>query len=267
MHLLTNAGLGDEKNRNSAYYRRVDELSQLLTKTYTHVKEKRRLAERHLGSNLDRSRLRIGQELLDVAALKRGYKRLGTSMAYKRNELRELTEILLRTMGEEMPHHIERQFREKAPSTEREAYYMQVLLEVLTAVALRFSTAMPASDMLTPLEERYNELDGQGTSQLSMSRLLIDALNKKIQAADLDEDERAAGQVTTQQFDDALAAQAVAAWSQVLWEKKDPELDLVLASGGVVAKLVNKGYNAQTVKRSRYSYQSFWPQPDYETSR
>ena len=99
LHLLTNAGLGDEKNRNSAYYRRVDELSQLLTKTYTHVKEKCRLAERRLGSNLDEFSLRIRQELLDVAALKRGYKRLGTSMAYKRNELRELTEILLRTMG------------------------------------------------------------------------------------------------------------------------------------------------------------------------
>lgn len=250
LHLLVSAGLGDEKTRNSAYYKRVDELNYLLANTYTYVKEERRLAEGRLGSNLNESSLRIRQELLDVAALKRGYKRLGVAMVHKRSELRELTELLLRTMGEEMPHHIERQYREKAPSTDREAYYMQILMEALTAVALRFSTTIPASDMLTPLEERYEEMDGQNASHLAPIRLLVDELNKKMKTADLDEDENIAGSVAGKGSDVQLAARAVAAWSQTLWEKKDHELDFVLASGGVIAKLMSKGYNSQTVKET-----------------
>jgi hypothetical protein len=250
LHLLLRAGLGDEKTRNSAYYKRVDELNHLLVNTYTHVKEGRRLAEGRLGSNLNEASLHIRQELLDVAALKRGYKRLGAAMAHKRGELRELTEMLLGTMGEEMPHNIERQYREKAPATDREAYYMQILMEALTAVALRFSTTIPASDMLTPLEERYEEMDGQNTNHLASVRLLVDELNKKMKTADLDEDESIPGSVTSKELDVELASRAVAAWSQTLWERKDQELDFVLAPGGVVAKLMSKGYNSQTVKET-----------------
>lgn len=248
--LLTNSGLGDEKTRTSVYYRRVDDLSRLLASTYTHVKEERRLAEGRLGSNLNESSLHIRQELLDVAALKRGYKRLGAAMMHSRSELRELTEILLRSMGEEMPHNIEHQFREKAPPTDRESYYIQILMEALTAVTLRFSTTIPASDMLTQLEERYKELDGQSTSQLSSLRLLIDALNKKITTSDLDESDSATASAPALQFDISLAGRAMSAWGQMLWDKKDAELDSILAPGGVVAKLMSKGYSPQTVKET-----------------
>ena len=250
LRMLLNAGLGEEKTRNSFYYKRVDELHQLLTKAYTQVREERRLAEGRLGSNLDDSSLRIRQELLDVAALKHGYKRLGASMAHKKNELKELAEILLRAMGEEMPHNIERQLREKAPPTDRETYYIQILMEALTAVALRFSTTIPATDMLTPLEERYNEMDGQSSSQLSSLRLLIEALNKKVKTTDLDQNETVTGSAATKQLDVTLTTRALTAWSQILWEGKDQELDSVLASGGVIAKLVDKGYNSQTVKET-----------------
>lgn len=250
LHLLTSAGLGDEKTKNSAYYRRVDDLSRLLTNAYTYVRDERRLAEGRLGSNLNEASLRIRQELLDVAALKRGYKRLGAAMAHNRSELRELTEILLRSMGQEMPHHIERQFKEKAPPTNREAYYTQILMEALVAVTLRFSTSIPASDMLTPLEERYSELDGQSTSQLSSLRVLVDALNKKIKTADLDENDSVTTPAPAMQLDIPLAGRAMSAWGQMLWEGKDMELAAVLASGGVVAKLMNKGYTPQTVKET-----------------
>src|SRR5207302_8919108 len=40
-----------------------------------------------------------------------------------------------------------------------------------------------------------------------------------------------------------------AAWGQMLWEDKDPELDRTLSPEGVLPKLVEEDYNAHMVKR------------------
>lgn len=245
LHLFDRAGLSEERTRSSVYFRRVDDLSRLLANTLNYVKEERRLAESRLGSNLDASSLHIREELIDVTALKRGYKRLGAAMMYKRNELKELAEILLRAMGEETPTDIEQQFREKAPVTNRETYYVQILLETLTAIALRFATAIPASDMLTVLERR----DTQTISQHSTLQSLIKLLNSKMENSDLDEDASSFGMAGVKD-DVPLASRALMTWGQMLWENKDQELDVVLAPGGVIAKLLRSRYNPQTIKET-----------------
>jgi hypothetical protein len=151
-------------------------------------------------------------------------------------------------MGEERPGDIERQFREKSSSVNSEPYNVRILMEMLTSVALRFSTTIPSSDILTSLTERYKKLDRRVISQFSTLRPLIEALNKKMRVVNLDEDDESPASATRKEFDVSLATQALIAWGQMLWEKKDPELSDVLAPGGVIARLIRDKHNPQTIK-------------------
>lgn len=250
-HLLERAGVIDNRGGNGLYHRRLDNLHNLLDTIYVSTTEHRRLAEGRLGSNLSDASLLMRQELISVPALKRGYKRLGMEMEFKRDELKELAETLLRTMGQESPAEIERSMRERAPhSGDREQYYVQILMEALTAVALRFAIFVPTFDLLTPLEERYAELDSQVTNQLASLQPLVDMLESKVGAADLDTRDGSKERTNAREYDVEVAVQALAAWGQMLWENRDVELSNVLAPGGVIVRLIHDRHNPQTVKET-----------------
>jgi hypothetical protein len=196
----------------------------------------------------------IRDELLDVQALTLAYHRLKDGLANNREELVEFAEALLRAMGEEAPGAIEEELREKPlpwqrpgvriVQESREQHYARVLLTTSVAVALRFSIGVPVVDNITPLGERYKELDYRVTAQFSRLKPLINTLQETVSKAALNRQ----GGTSSEEEKTLLAAKAMADWVQMSWEQSGSELDQVLAPGGVMAKLVRDGHSPQTVE-------------------
>jgi len=182
------------------------------------------------------------------------YQRLKDSLANNREELVEFAEALLRAMGEEAPGAIEEQLREKLLlgqglgekliQESREQHYARVLLSISAAVALRFSTEVPAADSVTPLGQRYKELDYRVATQFSRLKSLIDMLQETASRAALNRQ----GGTSSMEEQTGLAAKAIADWVQMTWEHSESELDHVLMPGGVMAKLIRDGHSPQTVE-------------------
>ena len=165
-------------------------------------------------------------------------------------ELKQFTELLLLMMGEETPDELEQSFRERPAKGNgtRERHHVQVLMNTLVALALRFSVVLPSAESVIPLIERYESLDSNAVHDFSTMRPLIDILRGKVSETTFQP--RTNGIDGSAQSDEnAMATHALAAWGQTLWEYKDPSLDKTLSPDGVLPKLLERGYDAHIVKR------------------
>ncbi len=271
LQILLRAGLTDGKGGPGTYYTRVDLLYRRLGDINREADYQQRLAANRLELSLSKTQpgtsangsgqwlnLKIREEWLDIETLTDGYMRLRERMGKETEELKEFAELLLRVMGEELPIDIEQQFREKAVVGSRERHLAQVLMATLVSMAMRFSVAPQSVASMTPIIERYENIDSQYIHQQSALTTLIDTLRKKvseatIQPAFADSRDSTAGSVNIPEQTRAntlVATDAFATWGQMLWDNNDAKLEQTLTRSGILAKLMEDDeYDARAVMR------------------
>lgn len=263
LQLLLRAGLTDGKGGPGRYYERVDRLYKRLNAVLTESQRQQELAKKRLVTSISQTQqgaatapratwlnLRIREEYLDVQSLADGYNRLKHRLIQEPEELKEFSELLLLMMGEEAPNELEQMFRERPAkgNKTREQRYVQVLMETLVAMALRFSVVSPSVESMTQLIERYESLDSSAVHSFSTMRTLIGILRGKVSETTFQPLTNEKGS-SAQSGDNAMATNALAAWGRMLWEHRDPGLDKTLTPDGVLPKLLERGYDAHIVKR------------------
>ncbi|MFL5655648.1 MAG: hypothetical protein ACJ8CB_15905 [Ktedonobacteraceae bacterium] len=272
LQLLKRTGLTDGKGGPGNYYNRVDQLYKRLNEISHEADYQQKLAANRLVLSLSETQpgtaassdeawlnLKIREEWLDVKSLADGYKRLKERLGKEAEELKEFSELLLRIMGEETPIEVEQQFREKPFPGSREQHQAQVLIETLAAMAMRFSVAPHSVTSMTPIIDRYENIDNKYIHQLPALSTLIDTLGKKVSEATLQPllvESQASSSLsissssTLTRANTYLATDAFATWVQTLWDHKDAKLEKILTQSGVLAKLMeDDAYDARAVMR------------------
>ncbi len=272
LQLLKRTGLTDEKGGPGSYYNRVDQLYKRLNEISQEADYQQKLAANRLVLSLSETQpgtaasssgawlnLKIREEWLDVKSLADGYKRMKERLGKEAQELKEFSELLLRIMGEETPIEVEQQFKEKPFTGSREQHQAQVLIETLAAMAMRFSVAPHSVTSMTPIIERYENIDNKYIHQLPTLSTLIDTLGKKVSEATLQPllvESQASTNLsinsnsTLTRANSYLATDAFATWVQTLWDHKDAKLEKTLTQSGVLAKLMEDDeYDARAVMR------------------
>ncbi len=271
LQILLRAGLTDGKGGPGTYYTRVDLLYKRLGEINREANDQQRLAADRLELSLRKTQpgtpangsgqwlnLKIREEWLDIEALTDGYMRMRERMGKETEELKEFAELLLRVMGEELPIDIEQQFREKTVVGSRERHLAQVLMATLVSMAMRFSVAPQSVASMTPIIDRYENIDSQYIHQQSALTTLIDTLRKKVSEATIqpalsDSRDSTVGSMNNPEQTRAnmlVATDAFATWGQMLWDNNDAKLEQTLTRSGVLAKLMEDDeYDARAVMR------------------
>ncbi len=272
LQLLKRTGLTDGKGGPGNYYNRVDHLYKRLNEISHEADYQQKLAANRLVLSLSETQpgtaassdeawlnLKTREEWLDVKSLADGYKRLKERLGKEAEELKEFSELLLRIMGEETAIEVEQQFREKPFPGSREQHQAQVLIETLAAIAMRFSVAPHSVTSMTPIIDRYENIDNKYIHQLPALSTLIDTLGKKVSEATLQPllvESPASSSLsissnsTLTRANTYLATDAFATWVQTLWDHKDAKLEKILTQSGVLAKLMeDDAYDARAVMR------------------
>jgi len=271
LQLLLRTGLTDGKGGPGSYYERVDQLYRRLIEVSREAKYQKELAANRLALSLSEIQpgatssggawlnLKIREEWLDVESLTDGYQRLKEQIGKDVEVLKELAELLLRMMGEEAPIEIERLFRERPFTGGREQRHAQVLMATLAALALRFSVAAPSVDSMTPMIERYENIDNQYIHQLPALSTLIQTLRRRVRKTTLQPILSAGNSATGSQIlnvtpdlvgeNITMGTDGLATWGQMLWERRDRKLDETLVQDGVLPKLLDDGYDSRAVMR------------------
>ncbi len=262
LHLLQRTGLTSEKGGPGEYFQRINQLNMWLKDILENAQKQQRLARKRLLMSVSETQpgirtgsqdiwlnLGIRHEYLDVDMLADGYNRLTERLGQEIEELKEFSELLLRVMGEESVAEIEQQFRERTPSQGSiEQHNFQILMTALVAMALRLSINATSIYSMNPLIQQYDSVANSFTHQPIGMKTLIESLRKKVRQNMLQP--VIEGRLKQSEAEkNALATNAFAAWGQMLWEGKDPELDRTLSPEGVLPKLVEEDYNAHMVKR------------------
>jgi len=264
LKLLKDAELTSEKGQPGEYYSRILQLDILLTNILKYAIKQQDLAKKHLTQGLSDGQQRVAtrqlnllirEELLGIVSLTHGYSGLMKSLEQGKEELKEFSELLLRIMSKEAPDEIEQQFKARpAPQVTPEQHDQQILMATLAAIILRFFT-VPANSSEQYIEQEIvniidqcNNIKNSSGNQPSTLRLLIDALDKKLSDRMLQP--RTSGSTPISQIEtDSLAIDALAAWAQIIWENKNPELDSLLTQEGVIPKILQTDNDVQEVKR------------------
>ena len=280
LQLLRRAGLTDGMGGPGPYYQRVNQLYNQLKKVSTIAGHQKEMAARRLSLSLSETQpgmrgtngpwlnLKIREEWLDGAALAEGYKRLTNYLGREADELKEFSEMLLRMMGEEAPIEIEQQFREKSFTGGREQRQAHILMTTLATMILRFLVSAQPVDAMTPIIDRYENLDNQYIHQLPALNALIQTLRRRVSEVTLQPLYDAGNGVNgnnlaprTDTENIILATDGFATWGQLLWEHKDDKLDAALVQDGVLPKLLGDGYDPRAVMRRLYVRTSLFGRP------
>lgn len=284
LQLLQRAGLTDGMGGPGPYYHRVDQLYRRLSDVSREANHQRNMAANRLLLSLSELQpgagssggpwlnLKIREEWLDAETLADGYKRLISYMTKEAEELKEFSEMLVRMMGEEVPIEIEQQFREKSFTGSREQRQAQVLMTTLATLVLRFLISAQSVDAMTPIIDRYENLDNQYIYQLPALNSLISTLRRRVSKATLQPlygttGANTASQVSTSdhtQENILLATDGFATWAQLLWERrgeKNDKLNNALVQDGVLPKLLSDGYDPRAVMRRLYVRTSLFGRP------
>lgn len=254
LELLKEVGLTDGSGGEGVYQTHMGALSGFVDGVQAEASEQFHRAENSLEvrqnatANPTTSALLVRAEQLDVEGLMGNYKLLSESMARNRPEVDELAEALIRIMGTESAATIEQDLRERAtaqptaskivPTDWREKHNAEALTSTSVSVLTRFATISPQSyEDAKTLRTRYAALDHRILPLFSTLRALIEQAERKATASRQNSD------ISKEEL-----AEAFAWWAQILWEHKVKELDELLNSEGVMAKLQQEQYSPQTVR-------------------
>jgi hypothetical protein len=259
--LLERTELINQKSEPGKYYERLKKLDEHFRRLFELAGERQGMVRRRLdlsfsetqpGAKLDPQapwlNLHIRDERLDVGTLADGYTRLNERLGQEMEELRDLAEQLVRSMGQEQPAVLEKEFRERSQAQYSVRRYPQVLMTTLVATAQRISIKADTLTSIQPLILRYKTLENSFSNQLSLMKALIDTIGHRLTRIMLQPVLQ--GQVQASEQDVyKLSIDAFETWGQMLWEGQDQELDRALASTGVMPKLLDAQDNAAFVKR------------------
>lgn len=259
--VLERTELTNERGEPGTYYDRLKKLSEHFRELLRLAGDRQTMVQRRLGLSFSETQpgakldaqgpwlnLRIRDERLDVETLADGYTRLNERLGQEMEELRELAEQLVRSMGQEQPAALERDFRERSQIQYSIRRYPQVLMTTLVATAQRISIRADTLTSIQPLLARYKALEGSFTRQLYLMKALIDTISHRLTRIMLEP--MLAGQNQSSQQDIyKLSIDAFETWGQMLWENQDQELDRALSGTGVMPKLLAEQDNANFVKR------------------
>lgn len=262
LHLLKHTGLTGDKGGPGEYYSRIIQLNSRLKEILEDARKQQKLARKRLAMSVSETQLGAGigsqdkwlnlhirDELLDVSTLADSYNRLMGRLDQEIGELKEFCELLLRVMGEEIPTEIEQQFRDRTTYQGAvEEHNAQVLMSTLVAMALRLSINATLISSLNPLIQQYDAIAESFEYEPMAMKSLIENLRKKVRQnllQPLMEGNIQSGGAEA----NTLAGTAIAAWGQMLWERKDAELDRTLSTAGVLPKLLEKEHNPHMIKR------------------
>ena len=252
LYLLQRVGLIGEKGKPGEYFHRINQLNRQLKDVRQRARKEQDLARTRLSLSDTSHRPSIGNELLEIGSLEKASLPFTQRLNQGDEELKELSELLVRAMGQEKPAELEQQLRKRPsqktlPFANTSRRYLQVLMVSLVATALLFSVTSPSEDSITPLIERYESIEDDSTALTAriktLNHILRDELSKKLLQPTKAMEEKSSEEMTD------LATSAFEAWGQMLWEGQVKELDMILSSEGVVPKLLADGDDIRLARR------------------
>jgi hypothetical protein len=256
LDLLRRAGLTDGQGGRGPYYKRVAQLNTGLANIEKEIEDQLKVVSNRLLEQ--QVTLHFRKELLDVKELTALSQKLTDELTHEESDLQEFAEVLLRVMGEEVPAELEILLRDERVSggaqqfwrpsylDRRALRHIQVLTEIIAAVALRIVIEIPHYDAITPLDRRFREIsDVDPDYQIALKTLIerIQNYNKDTILNNL------RGQPISQDdYENQLILQALTLWAQIFWIHKDNELDDLLKSQDIFVVLKQQGYAPQTIR-------------------
>ncbi len=252
--LFQRAALIDETGKKEGrYFTAIEQLHLHLRAVQEQAKRRYQMIDQHLQRITENqtqgpasSKLYLREELLDITALTSRLVTLEDGM-HTQPYFIELTELLLRSLSAEATDMIIRDVEQRPYPTstflmDNDQHEAHLLFSLIAAEALELSIeqpplTLPSTDLL---ESRYKALDyhyqhtaiGDLISQLK-SRIAVHLSKNKKQTQD--------------KADTELATAALAAWTQVFWER-DKQLQDVLTQEGVLARMMRKNYSPETMR-------------------
>jgi len=261
LFLLERTELVTKKGEPGSYYERLNRLSDHFRNLLLLARRRQQMAQHRLRLSVSKEQpgttcdpqspwrnLRIRDEQLDVAALADGYTRFKEQLGQEMEELQELAEQLLRTLGQEQPAHLEKEFRERTLARHSVRRYAQVLMTTLVATAQRISIQAGALTSIKPLVGRYKALENSAPFQVHLLKALIASINDHLTQAMLQpllENTTSAKQMEIY----ALSIDAFEMWGQMLWQSKDHELEQAISMDGVLPRLLSPQDNSASIKK------------------
>jgi hypothetical protein len=259
--VLSRTELINERGQPGKYHERLGKLDGHFRALQKVATERQAMVRRRLGLSFSETQpgtrskpdepwlnLRIRDERLDVETLADGYSRLNERLGQEIEEIRDLAEQLIRSLGPEQPASLEKEFRERSQAQYSIRRNPQVLMTTLVATAQRISIQGDSLTSIQPLIGRYKDLESGFANELYLMKALIDTISYRLSRMMLQPllEEQV---VPSRQDIYNLSISAFETWSQMLWEDQDPDLDQALAGTGVMPKLLDSQDSATFVKR------------------
>lgn len=265
LEILHHAELTDGSGGPGSYYTRMSHLCDLLEDVKTKTQKQQQLAaERLLWSQRETQRemdlsshdgtwldLTIRDEKLEMDVLTDEYKEMQQQLSSEREELRDLAEFVLRSIGVEKFSEISQLLIDKDSRMADEQRELHLFITALAAIITRFAVEPLSVRTIAPITDQYKNMQEYAYQHMPTLQALIQALSKRMSHTTLK-----AGIPNTRLdssfVDSSLVTDAMAIWMQRFWQDNDHALEEALMQDGVLsqlARILKHDYDPRAIMR------------------